>query len=317
MIFSEIDSKNTDKILFNKSSICAVVITYQPELVALFENMQSCRLQVDHLILVDNGSDKKTQENIVRFSEKIGCEVLLLIENLGVAAAQNLGIAKARAAMCGFVLLLDQDSSPRPGMVRALSRTLVEMSSQGIPVAAVGPRLVDRRTGESMPFVCIGLLGVTRHVYKPGNALSIATDFLISSGMMIPLSMLDKVGLPEEGLFIDNVDLEWCFRARSMGYRLFGVGDAVMEHAVGDRVTKLGRRVIYRHSPLRQYYMMRNRIVLYQRSYSPWGWVVQDFIRLLFKFTVFSLFFSPRRQNIHMMSMGIKDGIRNKLGKFR
>ena len=102
-----------------------------------------------------------------------------------------------------------------------------------------------------------------------------------------------------------------------MDCRLFGVGDAVMEHAVGDHVTKLGRRVIYRHSPLRQYYMMRNRIVLYQRSYSPLGWVVQDFIRLLFKLTVFSLFFSPRRQNIKMMIKGVKDGIKNKLGKLQ
>ncbi len=277
--------------------------------------MQRCMLQVDKLILVDNGSGVKTQAKITEFAVSIGFETLLLEENLGVAAAQNCGIKRAREAGCSHVLLLDQDSSPQPGMVHALSRTLADLIAQGIGVAAVGPQLVDRRTGKRTPFVLVRMFGVTRHAYKQGEELAVATDFLISSGMMIPLSVIDCVGLPEEELFVDNVDLEWCFRARSKCYRLFGVGDAHMEHAVGDHVTTLGRYVIYRHGPTRQYYMMRNRIVLYQRSYSPWGWVVQDFIRLLIKIIVFSIVIPPRRQNIKMMMMGVRDGIRRKLGK--
>ena len=60
---------------------------------------------------------------------------------------------------------------------------------------------------------------------------------------------------------------------------------------------------------------MRNRIVLYQRSYSPWAWVIQDFARMLFKLLAFSLFFRPRRQNLVMMLKGIKDGLAEKTGK--
>ena len=317
MILPKLYSLNDHASIVNKDSKCAIVVAYKPELRSLFDNLQHCMLQVDKLILVDNGSSVETQEKMAKFSEANGFETLLLGENLGVAAAQNYGIKRAREAGFGHVLLLDQDSSLQPGMVNALSRTLADLIAQGIKVAAVGPRLLDRRTGKSTPFVRVRMFGVTRHAYEPGEAFAFATDFLISSGMMIPLSVIDSVGLPEEELFIDNVDLEWCFRARSKGYSLFGVGDAVMEHAVGDHVMELGGHAIYRHSPLRQYYMMRNRIVLYQRSYSPWGWVVQDVIRLLFKIIVFSIFLPPRWQNIQMMTIGIRDGILKKLGKFR
>lgn len=297
--------------------ICAIVVTYQPELKLLRENLLACRAQVDCLVVVDNGSDLETRERINEFTDDFNCEMLQLGENLGVAAAQNRGIARARTEGCNFVVLLDQDSNPAPGMVDVLRRALSDLTARGTPAAAVGPRLVDRRTGISTPFVRIHMFGTTRKICLEGSGRLIVTDFLVSSGMLISVAMLDRIGLPEEDLFIDNVDLEWCFRARSKGLLVYGVCDAVMTHSVGDEVIQLGNYSIHRHNPLRQYYIMRNRILLYQRSYSPWGWVVQDFFRMLFKFLIFSLLFTPRFQNIRMMIRGIKDGLNGKMGKFR
>jgi rhamnosyltransferase len=297
--------------------ICAVVVTYQPDFNLLRENLLASRAQVDYLVVVDNGSNAETLERINDFAHDIDCEVLQLGENLGVAAAQNRGIARARNDGCNFVVLLDQDSNPAPDMVVTLRRALADLTACGTPFAAVGPRLVDPRTGVSTPFVGIRMFGTTRKICLEGSHRLISTDFLVSSGMLIPLAVLDRVGLPEEGLFIDNVDLEWCFRARSMGLPVYGVCDAVMAHSVGDEVVQLGDYIIHLHHPIRQYYIMRNRILLYQRSYSPWVWVVQDFFRMLFKLVAFSLFFTPRCQNISMMIRGIKDGLNGKMGKFR
>jgi len=179
----------------------------------------------------------------------------------------------------------------------------------------MGPRLFDKRSGLFSPFVRFGVLGVYRQPCHGMIQSPVATDFLISSGMLIPLTVLDQVGLPEEALFIDNVDMEWCFRARALGFLLFGVCDAEMEHSVGDRVRRIGKYVIHLHNPTRQYYIMRNRVLLYQRSYSPWGWILQDIVRMFFKLVVFSLLFPPRIQNIAMMIKGIKDGLSGNVGK--
>lgn len=297
--------------------VYAIVVTFQPDLPRFKQLLTACLPQVAHLVVVDNGSDDQVLASVQTWAGHDGFSVIGIGENVGVAAAQNRGVIWARAQGCSHVLMLDQDSIPSSGMVQKLLAALDETRASGVPVAATGPRLIDRRTGASTPFVRIGLLGVTRHEYRDENSSLIPTDFLISSGMLIPLEILDRVGLPEEDLFIDNVDLEWCFRARSMGLSLYGVYDAVMEHSVGDHVVQLGSYVIHLHAPLRQYYIMRNRIVLYQRSYSPWGWIIQDFVRMLFKLMAFSLFFPPRRQNIAMMLKGIKDGLTGKMGKFR
>ena len=39
----------------------------------------------------------------------------------------------------------------------------------------------------------------------------------------------------KESYFIDNIDLEWCFRAKSLGFDLVGTDAAVLYHAIGER----------------------------------------------------------------------------------
>lgn len=299
-----------------RADVWAIVVTYQPDVLFLGKMLSACSSQVAHLLIVDNGSRETLLVQLRGYCCESGCEILELGENLGVAAAQNQGVERAKQQGGTHVLLFDQDSMPSFDMVKRLLARLDNLTDCGAAVAAVGPRLVDRRTGESTPFIRIGLLGAAKKACGEDDELLIETDFLVSSGMLIPLEVIDRVGLPEEGLFIDNVDLEWCFRARSMGLVLYGVCDAVMSHSVGDQVIRIGRSVIHRHGPLRQYYIMRNRILLYRRSYSPWGWVVQDFFRMLFKFAVFSLILPPRFLNLRMMLKGIMDGLRGKTGKF-
>lgn len=306
-------SPNTDG-----HSVCAIIVTYQPEPSRLKELVSVLLPQVSNLIVVDNGSDQPIAELIGVHTQGMIFSLLELNENLGVAAAQNRGIQWARARNCSHVVTLDQDSTPSPDMVKKLLGALIELQTTGISVAAVGPRLIDRRTRAITPFVRIGLLGIKRQGSGGDGSLPIVeTDFLVSSGMLIPLEVLTKVGPLEEALFIDNVDLEWCFRARGMGLGLYGVHNAEMEHSVGDHVIKLGSYVIHLHPPYRQYYIMRNRILLYKRHYSPWEWKVQDFVRMVFKFGAFALFFSPRRQNLAMMLKGIRDGLSGKTGKLR
>ena len=307
----------TDQRDSAKSGVWAIAVTYQPDIATLRAALMACTEQVARVLVVDNGSQLSVLALLRELVHQTDCSLLELGSNLGIAAAQNWGIAQAREHGATHVLLLDQDSVPSLGMVERLRSALTALADDGISVAAVGPRLVDRRTGASTPFIRIGVLGVTKKTCQEGPKRLIETDFLVSSGMLIPLEVFDRVGLPEEGLFIDNVDLEWCFRARAMKLILYGVCDAMMEHSIGDTVIRFGSSIIHRHDPLRQYYIMRNRILLYQRSYSPWGWIIQDFVRMLFKLLAFSLFFGPRRQNLAMMLKGIKDGLTGKMGKLR
>jgi rhamnosyltransferase len=277
------------------------------------------RNQVDQLIIVDNASDGDG-EWLRRLAASNQCELLLLDENVGIAAAHNAGIEAARAKGADAVLLLDQDSLPAPEMVHELRRALEELTKAGNKVAAVGPRQVDARTGAEAPFVRFGYIRNLHLVCGgEGSAGRLSCDHLITSGSLVPLASIDAVGKMDDRLFIDNVDTEWCLRALSKGYQLFGVCSAGMAHRVGDRLATVriprSREVVV-HSPLRLYYTMRNRLLLYGRPYTTTKWKSQDLLRLLFKTVLFTAFIPPRRTNTAMIWKGLRDAMHGKTGRY-
>lgn len=298
----------TDARDVREPGVCAVVVTYRPDLAVLAESLAVLAAQVEHVVVVDNASPgMHVREFCARHA---GVELLALPENLGLAHACNVGIRHAR----GFpgvtqVLLLDQDSVPEPGMVHAL-RTAIDRLGARERVAAVGPCFRDAREGADAPFVRIRF-PFNRKLRCDGACAEIRCDFLISSGCLIPFAALDAVGDMDAALFIDNVDLDWCFRASAAGHALYGVCAARMRHHLGDarrRIPGLPRSVVV-HPPRRLFYMMRNRTLLYRRAYTPWRWIAQDLPRLLVKLLLFSLLVPPRRQNLRCMLAGLRAGI--------
>lgn len=293
-------------------NVYAIVVCYHPDSTLLHTLLTALLPQISHAVLVNNGPP-------FGLSPEFPLHKLTLIQlnsNIGVATALNKGITMAIAAGATYILSFDQDSIPSDTMVAHLVAAAQKLRRQGENIAAVGPLLIDRRSRSRTPFVRIKWHGITRN-YCSGSASQIhPTDFLVTSGMLVPTPVFSSVGLPEEGLFIDNIDMEWCFRARSMGYALYGVCDAVMQHSVGDHVYRLGPFSLYRHNPVRQYYIMRNRLWLYSRCYTPASWIFQDAIRALFKVFVFSFVFAPRIKNIQMIYRGVRDAITGRLGKY-
>ena len=290
------------------ASVCGVLVTYRPDPQTLRAAIEAVRPQLAALVVVDNGTD-----GIESALTGLDVELLAQGSNIGLAAAQNAGIAWAREHGHTHVLLLDHDSVPEPGMVAALLTAQIELAEQR--VAAVGPVFHDPREERAAPFVRVAFPR-SRKLWCDGSAPHVQCDFLISSGSLISLRVLDAVGAMDEGLFIDNVDLEWSFRARSKGYSLFGVCGASMHHELGDAREPVlgGRAEIVRHGPTRLYFIMRNRVELYRRAYTPRVWIAQDVIRIPVKFAIFAVLVGPRPRNVRYMLRGLLDGIRRRTG---
>lgn len=295
-------------------TVCAVIVSYRPEPTALRRLVDGVAGQVGAMVLVDNASDGDWQPALARTLAAGGGELLGQSHNVGLAAAQNIGIEWARSHGYQHVLLLDQDSEPGAGMVAALLSALLALSSSR-RVAAVGPRFHDLRENRDAPFVRIRF-PLNRKLWCENTTSSIACDFLISSGSLIPLDVLDRVGAMDTGLFIDNVDMEWGFRAQARGYALYGVCAALMQHRLGDarRTLPFGMGQVVVHGPVRLYYMMRNRLRLYRMPHVPGIWIAQDLPRVLAKLFLFGVLIGPRRSNLRCMLRGLWDGLRGKEG---
>lgn len=296
--------------------ISSITVTFQPDLPEFERQMKSLHSQVDKIIVIDNGSSTAILDALISICNKFDASIKSLEENTGIANAQNIGINIALNFNSKFLLLLDQDSRVMVGMVESLRTALERNPNAG----AAGPQSIDQRTKHSSFLLDNGIWprpwGPERDKPHP----PIEVGFLISSGTLIRSSALDSPAPMLGDWFIDHVDSEWCLRVRSQGWKLLGVPDAHLMHRLGDEVSKvwfLRWRQVAHHSPLRDYYMFRNTILLVKKSYLPWRWRL-FFLSRLFQYAGFFLILTPeRRKRAHMMGIGVWDGFRGRTGPWK
>lgn len=302
-----------------KGRVSSVTVAFNPDNARLAQQLGTVGDEVDHMVVVDNGSDPSIEKLLARFPEvdMQRVQVVRFRENQGIARGLNTGIAEARARGAEFVVILDHDSLPASDMVKLMLAAYRRETQRpsGDPVAAMGPRVKDSRDAREYPFIRLGWLR-NRHLRCGDTDDVVECDFLISSGTLLPLASFDAVGAFEEDLFIDSVDREWCFRARARGFSLKGVCAAQLDHRLGDhRRSVAGGFELVVHSPVRLYYMTRNRLLLYQRAYVPLKWKLKDFLRVLAKFVATMLFVSPRREYARMTLRAVRDALARRGGK--
>jgi rhamnosyltransferase len=284
--------------------IFAVVVTFNPDLTIFDALLSATREQVERIVVIDNGSQRECAEQLARCCEQRAA-LHLLPDNLGIAAAQNKGVALARQAGATDVLLLDHDSIPDAAMVKVLSECAKALRNSGHKVGAVGPVIVDRQAGTHAPVPQI-VDGAVRFI-DPAPAGPTRCEYLIASGTLIETGVLDLVGPMNDAYFVDQVDVEWCLRAGAAGFEMFCVSDARLQHAIGDDVVSFwlfGARQLAVHSPKRDYFYFRNTVRLIREKFTrpPFRrfWV-RRLVRLL---VVQTLFAPPRMKRLHAMATG-------------
>lgn len=307
--------------------VLAIIVTYNPILETFLLSLKAISEQVDSVLIVDNASNNISEltqcVDGYQSTSNFGISILEKTENIGLGAAHNLGIAKAKNNGFSHILLLDQDSVPRPNMVKNL--LLAERNKLQEKVSAFGANYLNADNGSESFFIQFGKLKFRRLTCKQQDSDGcVKADFLISSGSLVSLKVLEIVGGMDEGLFIDHVDTEWFLRAKAKGYTAYGVCDAVMQHGLGEtthKISPLGIKSIGRernvpqHKPFRYYYIFRNSVALYRRDYPSVWWKWNDFQRLVLIALMFGLFKAPRLQNSKMMFNGFLDGLRGINGK--
>jgi rhamnosyltransferase len=215
--------------------------------------------------------------------------------NLGLAAALNLGLA-ALPAETEAVLFLDQDSVIPDGLIDGLAADLGDSS-----IGVVGPSPVDAATGK----VYETLAG--RHDRLDDR------DVVITSGMLLRRSCLERVPGFREDFFVDYVDLDFCLRLRRAGVRI--VRDMALElpHSIGDvRVHPfLGRSVRVGHyAAWRHYWIARNGTILTRENLRALPvWAITNTLFMSRWFVQLVLFEPRRRTHAAAFLRGLRDGL--------
>lgn len=208
----------------------AVVVLYNPDFDVTKKTLSSLASQVDQICVVDNSPSDHSE--VLSGYESV--EYKPLLKNIGIAAAQNIGIRYFIDLGYDFVLFSDQDSIASEKVVDKLLENYQALKEASIKVGAVGTRAINRQTG--LPYVekSNEIRVIDKRVLS--NTSNITECYSIMSSIsLIPCKVFNIVGGFDESLFIDGVDNEWCWRAwHKCGLRSFIVEDAEIGHMLGE-----------------------------------------------------------------------------------
>lgn len=304
--------EESESTFTTSKGVIAVIVSFNPQKKEFCELLAALLPQVTQAILIDNHSSPGIFSTILPlYFEQL--EVVVMPENVGIAAAQNVGIERALAAGADYVFLSDQDSAPPPTLIAELLAAVnfARKDAAALPIAAAGPATVDCRTGHAS-FLMLENKGSPCRWYPPTDAAPlpafIEVAFLIASGTLIPACVLKQLGVMRSSYFIDHVDTEWSFRAKNAGYRLLGVPASKLGHRLGDSVSNawfFGARRVAVHPPLRDYYMFRNTIQMLRDTPMALRWKLYFLWRLVQFAGYFLVFTSDRWQRLKKMLLGL------------
>ena len=224
--------------------VLAVVVAYHPDVEALRSRLARYSDAVDRIFLWKNSPFDFSGENVVTAGDGT---------NRGIAYALNRAGEYARENGYDYLLTMDQDSEWEdfPAYLKA--------ALEG-PVGLYGPRVIPKGDAEARAVERLGVDASVR--YEP-------TDFLITSGMLIALPLLEEIGGWREEFSVDAVDVDFVLRAKSLGIPSFRVGAGRLVQQFGGRRKKGGFH-IYDYAPERLYGIYRNHILTIRR-YGPYA----------------------------------------------
>jgi rhamnosyltransferase len=292
----------------NKKKICSIIVTYQTKVNEFKRILKKHQDNFHQAIIVNNTPE-------INLSQLQSKQIILINNpsNIGLSAALNVGIKAAKRLGFEMVALFDQDTELPLNFTQQMLHYINQYQG-GKPVAVYSPIFHNHVINET-----------GRHInFKPFRLIRdpvLNTEdyahphYVITSGSLIPIDVLDDVGLMREELFIDFVDIEWCLRARKEGYEVVAINKVMIDHHLGDYAVSFMGHHYPIHSPLRMYYYFRNAVYLYRLREIDWNWRVVDATRNMFRFLFYMLFVKDRPTYFKYIIKGYHHGLIKKMGK--
>lgn len=285
----------------NAGKVCAVLVTYHPDS-RICDRIKKVAVQVAQTVVVDNGSPNSSIEPIRELASRLAIQLIPNDSNRGLASALNTGIRWAVSRGFRWVLTLDQDTVVAPDMVEALAE-VIHGDSAPEQLAVVGSNYRDKVNGR---LFCEQIRGTNGLAGK--EMISVLT-----SGSLISINAFHALGGFRDDFFIDCVDHEYCLRARAHGFHVLMTYKPVMEHGIGylSEHQLLWKKICTsNHSPIRQYFMTRNSIMLVAEYLNKEPrWILGYVWAWLKSIVVIFLFERERLAKIKNMIRGCFDGL--------
>jgi GT2 family glycosyltransferase len=219
------------------------------------------------VVVVDNSG-----KGLVRRSEaaRPGVRVIEQPRNTGFGAAINEAFRQCRSP---YLATLNDDAVAHPEWLAALVSAIETRPDAGMCASQVRLFGEDALDSAGM-LVCGDGSSKQRGHLRPPKFFPLAEEVLFPSGSaaLYRRAMLDQIGLFDEDFFLYCEDTDLGLRARWAGWRCLYVPEAVVEHHYSHSAG--------RASPLKAYYVERNRLFVLAKNYPARMWLAAPFVSL-------------------------------------
>ena len=211
------------------------------------------------VIVVDNAS---TQDEASIISEKYPhIKVICSTQNLGFAGGNNLGIKEAKGK---YILLINNDTYFKEFNITPLIERLESSDKIGIvcpklrfawgcnPIQFTGYTPLSTITVRNL---AIGFGEEDNGQYDTAHP----TPYAHGAAMLIKREAINKVGLMPECFFLYYEEIDWSMMFTRAGYEIWYDPACTVYHKESQTTGQ--------NSPLRTYYITRNRLLLVKRNY--------------------------------------------------
>ena len=211
------------------------------------------------VIVVDNAS-KQDEASII--SERYPqVKVVRSSKNLGFAGGNNLGIKEAKGE---YILLINNDTFFKDFNIKPLIKRLESSDKIGIvcpkikfawdnnPIQFAGYTPLSNVTVRNQ---AIGFAEEDHGQYDKAHP----THYAHGASMLIKREALEKVGLMPECFFLYYEEIDWSMMFTRAGYEIWYDPACTVYHKESQTTGQ--------NSPLRTYYITRNRLLLVKRNY--------------------------------------------------
>lgn len=213
--------------------------------------------------LIDNGSTDGSIESLQdKWGSKKEVHFFFMTENRGFSAGNNFGIQQALQDGAEAVLLLNNDTYICDNMIAELADAQKRYGGDCITVPKIcyydQPNIIWSAGG-----------GFTRIVKKPVNygenqldTELFAQEKQCENGtgccLLIPRSVIEKIGFLDEAFFLYYEDTEFFLRAGEKGVKIYYIPTAKMYHKVNGSTKG-------NENPACIYYITRNWLICHRR----------------------------------------------------
>ncbi len=272
--------------------VAGVVSLYNPTL-EVIDNIATYIDQI-HLLYVLDNSNNINYAVVEKLSKNRKIKYINNSQNLGIAKVLNIAADFAINNGYKYLLTMDQDSKATLNMVKNLLEAAQTQENIGI----ISP-LHSNKYNTHLRFT------------EPFEKVTAVK----TSGNILFLDAYMKTGKFNEDLFIDYVDIEYCYRLTQCNYNIIRVNSVILEHNEADMSERvfLGKKYYpYNHKDFRFYYKTRNMLYMRRKFANFSKQLLISYLRIVAKVILFE---KKRLRKIRMILLGVNDFLKGKMGR--